>query len=96
MWKLLFSQYFISYRIDWIDERSALHQKDDGERDDSSDEEYLPPISIRCVSVVTLLETEYLSNLFLFSKGSEGEGTVHPPTLVEGHRQSFLVVLQDG
>ncbi|KAF1381219.1 hypothetical protein PFLUV_G00151330 [Perca fluviatilis] len=33
--------------IDWTDEGSAFQQRDDGEKDDISDEEYLPPISIR-------------------------------------------------
>ncbi|XP_038592417.1 uncharacterized protein LOC119916460 isoform X3 [Micropterus salmoides] len=35
-------------RIDWTDEGSSyFHEKDDGDKDDSSDEEDLPPICIR-------------------------------------------------
>jgi len=38
------------YRIDWADEASPYSfERDDGQNGFSSDEEYLPPISIRCV-----------------------------------------------
>ncbi|XP_076150069.1 uncharacterized protein LOC143133954 [Alosa pseudoharengus] len=43
--------------IDWTDEGSAFHQRDDGERDDSSDEEYLPPISIRMGGALKAVQT---------------------------------------
>ncbi|XP_038592420.1 uncharacterized protein LOC119916461 [Micropterus salmoides] len=39
---------FLLHRIDWTDEGSSyFHEKDDGDKDDSSDEEDLPPICIR-------------------------------------------------
>ncbi len=38
------------YRIDWAVEASPyLSERDDGLNGFSSDEEYIPPISIRCV-----------------------------------------------
>ncbi|XP_038592399.1 zinc finger protein 184-like isoform X9 [Micropterus salmoides] len=39
---------FLLHRIDWTDEGPpSFHEKDDGDKDDSSDEEDLPPICIR-------------------------------------------------
>lgn len=42
---ILFIPFFFSYRIDWEEEGPSLH----GNPDDSSDEEYLPTISLRWV-----------------------------------------------
>ncbi|KAL7372595.1 hypothetical protein ABVT39_019032 [Epinephelus coioides] len=44
--KLLLSEQVMSCRIDWVEEGATVHDDDD-DGEDNSDEEYLPPISMR-------------------------------------------------